>query len=111
MRCELTFRLGRTRHARVRSSGSETLSRNLSLAGYTTDIVPKICKRLPTTKGYEERWGKWSRDALRKAYVMANKLRQEHGLFLLELCGGEALMRKKRGDLIQKAIERHALRL
>jgi transposase InsO family protein len=38
MRCELTFRLGRTRHARVRSSGSETLSRNLSLAGYTTDM-------------------------------------------------------------------------
>jgi hypothetical protein len=37
MRCGLIFRLGRTHPAHARSSGSETLSRNRSLAGYTID--------------------------------------------------------------------------
>ena len=37
MRYELKFRLERTRHPRVQSSGSERLSRTRSLAGYTTD--------------------------------------------------------------------------
>jgi hypothetical protein len=61
--------------------------------------------------GYKERWGKWSGDALRKAYGMANKLRREDSLFLLDLCGGEALMREKRGDLIEEATKRHALKI
>jgi hypothetical protein len=38
MRCGRTCRLGRTRPAGARSSGSETLSRNRSLAGYTIDM-------------------------------------------------------------------------
>src|SRR5258708_39014537 len=37
MRCELTSRLGRTRRARARSRGSETLLRIRSSAGYTID--------------------------------------------------------------------------
>src|SRR5260370_27625948 len=37
MRCERTFRLARTHPAHARSSGSETLSRSRSLAGYTID--------------------------------------------------------------------------
>jgi hypothetical protein len=37
IRCEFTFRLGRTRPARARSSGSEILSGIRSLAGYTID--------------------------------------------------------------------------
>src|SRR5258708_16629825 len=37
MRCELTSHLGRTRPARVRSRGSETLLRIRSSAGYTID--------------------------------------------------------------------------
>jgi hypothetical protein len=37
MRCELTFRLRRTRPAHVRSSASEILSRIRSWAGYTID--------------------------------------------------------------------------
>src|SRR5262249_25375351 len=37
MRCELTFRWGRTRPTRARSSDMETLSRTRSLAGYTID--------------------------------------------------------------------------
>jgi hypothetical protein len=37
MRCELTFCLGRTRPAHVRSSASEMLSRIRSWAGYTID--------------------------------------------------------------------------
>jgi hypothetical protein len=42
---------------------------------------------------------------------MANKLRREDSLFLLELCGGEALMREKRVDLIEEAIKCHALKI
>ena len=38
MRYGRTFRLGRTRPARARSSGSETLSRNRSLVGCTIDM-------------------------------------------------------------------------
>jgi hypothetical protein len=37
MKCELTFRLGRTRPAHARSSGSEELSRIRFLAGFTID--------------------------------------------------------------------------
>src|SRR5260221_9678802 len=37
MRCGRTFRLARTHPAHARSSGSETLSRSRSLAGYTID--------------------------------------------------------------------------
>jgi len=37
MRCELTFRLGRTRPTRARSSDMETLSCTQSLEGYTID--------------------------------------------------------------------------
>src|SRR6266576_921053 len=37
MRCGRTFRLARTHPVRARSSGSETLSRSRSLAGYTID--------------------------------------------------------------------------
>ena len=77
----------------------------------TGQSVVNICKRLSTTKEYEKRWGERSPDALRKAYGMANKLCREDSLFLLELCGAEALMRTHRGDLIQNAIERHALQL
>jgi hypothetical protein len=109
------FRSGKKGHGAPRKWAPEQLMQLFAdvefLKKKTGQSVPKICKRLPTTKGYEERWGKWSRDALRKAYVMANKLRREHGLFLLELCGGEALMREKRVDLIEEAIKRHALRL
>ena len=38
MRCGRTFRLARTHPVRVRSSGSETLSRSRSLADYTIDM-------------------------------------------------------------------------
>src|SRR5260370_33514508 len=38
LRYELTFRLAQTRHAPVRSSGSEGLSRIRALAGHTIDI-------------------------------------------------------------------------
>jgi len=37
MRCGRTFRLARTHPAHAQSSGSETLSRSRSLAGYTID--------------------------------------------------------------------------
>ena len=37
MKCELTFRLGRTRPAHARSSGSEMLLRIRFLAGSTID--------------------------------------------------------------------------
>jgi hypothetical protein len=109
------FRSGKRGHGAPRKWTPEQLMQLFADVEFrkkkTGQSVPKICKRLPTTKGYEERWGKRSPAALRKAYVMANKLRREHGLFLLELCGGEALMRKKRVDLIEEAIKRHALRL
>src|SRR5260221_11629200 len=39
MKCELTFRSGRTRPAHARSSGSETLSRIRFLAGSTIDTL------------------------------------------------------------------------
>jgi hypothetical protein len=73
--------------------------------------VAAICKSLPTMKGYKERWARNKGGALRKAYVSANQLRQRDSLFLLELCGGDALIPERRGDLIEKAIERHALRI
>ena len=47
--CELTFRSRRTRPAHGRSSGSETLWRIRSLAGYTvdTEATAKSCRRQP----------------------------------------------------------------
>src|SRR5260221_14603620 len=39
MKCELTFRSGRTRPAHARSSGSETLSRIRFLVGSTIDTL------------------------------------------------------------------------
>jgi hypothetical protein len=80
----------------------------------TGSSVVAICKVLTTKKGYKDRWGHWSGGqggALRRAYVKASKRFREDGLFRLELCGGEALMREKRVDLIEEAIKRHALRL
>jgi hypothetical protein len=75
--------------------------------------VAAICKFLPTKQGYRERWAAWADQdrALSRAYYRAHELCQKDWLFLVELCGGEALIPERRGDLIEKAIERHALKL
>jgi hypothetical protein len=75
--------------------------------------VTAICRFLPIRAGYKQRWAAWHNHegALRRAYCKANELRQKDFLFLLELCGGDALIPGKCGDLIAKAIERHALQI
>ena len=75
--------------------------------------VTAICRFLPIRAGYKQRWAPWRNHegALRRAYCKANELRQKDFLFLLKLCGGDALIPGKCGDLIAKAIERHALQI
>jgi hypothetical protein len=72
-----------------------------------------ICKILPKTKGYKERWGGRPRTpgALLKAYKGATKLIDRDFLFALELCGGDVLIPAKGTDVVEAAIERHALKI
>ena len=54
MKCELTFRLGRTRPAHARSRGSDTLSRIRSLAGSTIDTLESSFQKRHVLQGYGE---------------------------------------------------------
>jgi hypothetical protein len=74
----------------------------------TGKSVREICKELPTIN--PQRWGRYRHQGLRKEYARAQKLRGEDFRFALHLCGPDALIPGKRSDLIQAAIERHALR-
>lgn len=71
--------------------------------------VGDICKTLPRKKGYAGRWGNCGREALRKAYAKANKLRRSL-LFQFVLCGPAATIPENRIDPIEAAIERYALK-
>jgi hypothetical protein len=77
----------------------------------TGKSVGRISEELPTLPGYARRWGRYrgKPGGLRKAYASARKLRRQNFLFELHLCGPEALIPTKGKDLIQAAIERHAL--
>ena len=77
----------------------------------TGKSIDRICKELPILPGYARRWGRYrgKPGGLRKAYASARKLRRQNFLFELHLCGPEALIPTKGKDLIQAAIERHAL--
>jgi hypothetical protein len=81
------FRSGKKGHGAPRKWAPEQLMQLFAdvefLKKKTGQSVVKICRSLPTTKGYEERWGKWSRDALRKAYETANKLTERMACFAL----------------------------
>jgi hypothetical protein len=85
-----------------------------SLKKQTGKKVSEVCKMLTngTEKRYVKRWGLYRSkpNSLRKAYAKAKKLRLQNFMFELHLCGPEALMRAKRIDPIQAAIDRHALR-
>jgi hypothetical protein len=76
----------------------------------TRQSIRAICKWLPKSKAYAQRWGKYGPAALRKAYSEAVK-RRRHLLFEIELCGSLALIATNRADRIQAAIERHALKV
>src|SRR6266705_1735552 len=54
MKCELTFRSGRTRPAHARSSGSETLSRIRFLAGSTIDTLESRFRKRQDWRGKDE---------------------------------------------------------
>jgi hypothetical protein len=77
----------------------------------TGKSISKICEELSSLRGYAKRWGRYrgKSGGLRKAYAKAKKLRHENLIFELLLCGPDALIPAKRTDLIQAAIERHAL--
>jgi hypothetical protein len=76
-----------------------------------SNSVSKICEKLPTLPEYVKRWGRYrgKPEGLRKAYAKANRLRCDDFKFMLYLCGPDALIPAKQPDLIQAAIERHAL--
>ena len=76
----------------------------------TGKSISKICEELSSLTGYVKRWGRYrgKSGGLRKAYAKA-KIRHEILIFELLLCGPDALIPEKRTDLIQAAIERHAL--
>jgi hypothetical protein len=77
----------------------------------TGKSISKICEELSSLTGYAKRWGRYrgKSGGLRKAYAKATNLRHENLIFELLLCGPDALIPAKRTDLIQAAIERHAL--
>lgn len=76
-----------------------------------TDLsTSNICIRLPSKRGYEERWKGYSGGALRKAYMEAKK-RCKTRPFESILCGSHTVYSLKNVDLIAAAIEMHALKL
>ena len=73
--------------------------------------VRKVCEVLPKKNGYGPRWGSYNPHNLRNQYSNARKLLNgpiEHRLIL---CGGDALISGKNIDLIDAAIEQHALKI
>jgi hypothetical protein len=78
----------------------------------TGKSITKICQELPTKTGYAKRWGRYrgKPEGLRRMYAKAKKLRGQDFKFALYLCGPDALIQGTRTDLIQVAIEQHALK-
>jgi hypothetical protein len=70
--------------------------------------VKAICGRLPSSKNYVERWGRYKPPGLRKQYLKAKSLRCGL-LFQVALCGPAAVSATN-SDQISIAIERHALK-
>ena len=72
--------------------------------------VRALCKTLARRQGYAQRWGRYRRDALRKAYAESVK-RRKNLAFELDLCGPFVFMPAKKIDRTSAAIERHSLRI
>jgi len=73
--------------------------------------VRAACVALRSRKGYAKRWGRYPSEALRRAYVTANKMRRQRLHFQLQLCGAAASIPANRIDPIEAAIDLHALKL
>jgi hypothetical protein len=72
--------------------------------------IRNICNKLPKRKGYETRWGKYTGDSLRKAYLEAKKRRGDM-FFYYFLHGLESTIPANGIDPIEAAIEKHALKI
>jgi hypothetical protein len=76
----------------------------------TRKNVKEICKTLPKQKGYAKRWGRYSGETLRKAYVKAKKISRGL-LFQLEYFGAGVTIAANGSDLVDAAINRYALKI
>jgi hypothetical protein len=75
----------------------------------TGKSIKEICKDLPRRKGYAKRWGRYSGEALRKAYTKARN--HSRGLLFQLEYFGTAEMPAKGIDPIDAAIKRRALKI
>jgi hypothetical protein len=76
----------------------------------TEKSVKEICETLPRQKGYAQRWGRYSGEALRKAYTKARKA-SGGLLFQLKYFDAAATIPTNSVDPIDAAITRHALKI
>jgi hypothetical protein len=72
--------------------------------------VGRICETVLRRKEYAKRWAQAGVDALRKAYSVAKKLRQQNFLFEMELCGPDAINPANGMDRIKAAIDLHSVK-
>jgi hypothetical protein len=76
----------------------------------TGESARDICEKLARKEKYSVRWGRQGAAGLRKAYAEANK-RRRGLLFQFVLGGVEATIPANGIDIVEAAIERHALKV